>query len=80
MFSQTTCVAEKVKYLKAQLDSHVLFELWTPQVYPKIAQNAKFAVNHLLRWNNSSLITNWETILTLNNEFRNYRKVSGATP
>ena len=33
----------------------------------KSAQNAKFAVNHTLRWNNSNLITNWETILTLNN-------------
>ena len=32
------------------------------------AQNAKFAVGHTLRWNNSNLmITNWETILTLNN-------------
>ena len=33
----------------------------------KSAQNAEFAVNHTLRWNNSNLITNWETILTLNN-------------
>ena len=33
----------------------------------KSAQNAKFAVNHTLRWNNSNLITDWETVLTLNN-------------
>ena len=33
----------------------------------KSAQNPKFSVNHTLRWNNSDLITNWETILTLNN-------------
>ena len=31
------------------------------------AQNAKFAVNHTMRWNNSNLITDWETVLTLNN-------------
>ena len=47
--------------------SHVLFELWTPQVYLKSVQNAKFAVNHTLRWNNSNLITDWQTVLTLNN-------------
>ena len=50
----------------------------------KSGQNEKFAVNHTLRWNNSNLITNWETILTLNNyivgnKFGNYLKVSGAT-
>ena len=33
----------------------------------KSAQNAKFAVKHTVRTNNSNLITNWETILTLNN-------------
>ena len=33
----------------------------------KSAQNAKFAVDHTLRWNNPNLMTNWETILTLNN-------------
>ena len=33
----------------------------------KSGENTKFAVNHTLRWNNSSLITNWETVLTLNN-------------
>ena len=33
----------------------------------KSTLNAKFAVNHALRWNNSKLITNWEAILILNN-------------
>ena len=33
----------------------------------KSFQNAKFAVNHTLRWNNSNLITDWETFLNLNN-------------
>ena len=33
----------------------------------KSVQNAKFAVNHAMRWNNSNLISDWETILTLNN-------------
>ena len=33
----------------------------------KFAQNAKSAVNHTLRWNNSSLLTDWETVLALNN-------------
>ena len=33
----------------------------------KSAQNEKFAMTHTLRWYNSNLITNWETILTLNN-------------
>ena len=28
----------------------------------KSAQNAKFAVNYTLRWNNSNLITKWETV------------------
>ena len=32
----------------------------------KSAQNAEFAVNHTLRWNNSNLITDCETVLTLN--------------
>ena len=30
-------------------------------------QNAEFAVNHTLRWNNSNFIMDWETVLTLNN-------------
>ena len=33
----------------------------------KSAQNVKFAVDHTLRWNNSNLIKDWETVLTLNN-------------
>ena len=33
----------------------------------KPVQNAKFSVNRTLRWNNSNLITDWETVLTLNN-------------
>ena len=33
----------------------------------KSVQNAKFALNHTLRWNNSNLIADWETVLTLNN-------------
>ena len=33
----------------------------------KSAQNAKFAVNHTLRWNNSNLIMDCETVLSLNN-------------
>ena len=33
----------------------------------KSVQNAKFAVNHTLGWNNSNLITGSETVLTLNN-------------
>ena len=45
----------------------------------------KFAVNHTLRWSNSNLITNWETILALNNYMgemnsENYLKLLGATP
>ena len=32
----------------------------------KFDENAKFSVNHTLRWNNSNLITDWETVLTLN--------------
>ena len=33
----------------------------------KSVQNAKFAVNHTLRWNNSNLINDLKTVLTLNN-------------
>ena len=33
----------------------------------KSAQNATFSVNPTLRSNNSNLITDWETVLTLNN-------------
>ena len=51
----------------------------------KSAQNAKFAVDHTLRWNKSNLITNWETILTSNNYTGEMNskinpKASGATP
>ena len=37
------------------------------QVYPKIHPKCKLRCEPYLRWNNSNLITNWETILTLNN-------------
>ena len=68
MFGKNTCIGEKLKDLKA-LNSigHVLFELWTLQVYPKIRSKCKIRCESYLRWNNSNLITNWETILTLNN-------------
>ena len=68
MFGQNTCIGEKLKDLK-RLNSigHVLFELWTLQVYPKIRSKCKIRCVPYLRWNNSNLIMNWETILTLNN-------------
>ena len=48
-------------------------------------KSAKIRGEPYLRWNNSNLIMNWETILTLNNymgeeKFRNYLRASGATP
>ena len=64
MFSHNTCISEKLKDLKAQLDRSCTFRVMDPL---KSIQNAKFAVNHTLRWNNSNLITDWETVLTLNN-------------
>ena len=33
----------------------------------KSVQNAKFAMSHTLRWNNSNLIRDWENVLTFNN-------------
>ena len=33
----------------------------------KSVENAKLAVNHTLGWNNTNLITDLETVLTLNN-------------
>ena len=33
----------------------------------KSAQYAKLALSHSVRRNNSNLITDWETVLTLNN-------------
>ena len=62
MLSQNTCISEKLKDFKAQLDRSCTF-LFTL----KSAQNAKFAVNHILTWNNSRLLTDWEIVLTLNN-------------
>ena len=49
----------------------------------KYVQNAKFAVNHTLRWNYSNLITgdrfNFEQ-LDGKNKVRKYLKVSGVAP
>ena len=42
----------------------------------KSAQNATFSVNHTLRWNNSNLITDWETVLTLHNYMGGIQKLS----
>ena len=65
MFGQNTCIGEKLKDLKA----HVMyFSSYGPFKFTlKSAQNATFSVNHTLGWNNSNLITDWETVLTLNN-------------
>ena len=62
MFSQNTCIDEKPKDLKAQLDSSSTFRVMDLSGLPK---NPLKMQN--LRWNNSNLIMNWETILTLNN-------------
>ena len=67
MFGQNTCIGEKLKDHKAQLIGHVLFELLTLQIYPKIRSKCKIRCEPYLRWNNSNLIMKWETILTLNN-------------
>ena len=68
MFSQNTCISEKLKYVKAQHDRSCTFQVMDPSCLPlKSAENAKFAVNHTLRWNNSNLILDQETALTLNN-------------
>ena len=62
------CIGEKLKDLKAQLDRLCTFRVMDFSSLPHTpAKNAKFSVNHTLRWNNSNLITNWKTILTLNN-------------
>ena len=66
MFSQNTCISEKLKDLKAQLDRSCTFRVMDPSSLPRIAQNAKFTVNYTLRLNNSNLITDWETVLNLN--------------
>ena len=65
MFGQNTCIGEKLKDLSSI--GHVLLSDGPFKFTLKSAQNAKLAVNHTLKWNNSNLITNWETILTLNN-------------
>ena len=75
MFSQNTFTGEKLKaQLEMYFSSYVLFirvmyfsSYGALKFTQKSAQNAIFAVNHTLRWNNSNLITNWETILTVNN-------------
>ena len=69
MFSQNTCISEKQKDLKAQLDTIMYLSSYGPLKFTlKSAQNAKFAVNHTLRLNNSNLITDSETVLTLIND------------
>ena len=67
MVSQNTCIGEKLEDLEAQLGRSCTFRVMDLKFTLKPAQNAKFAVDHTLRWNNSNLITNWETILALNN-------------
>ena len=71
MFGQNTFIGEKLKDLKAQLDRSYTFRAMAPSTVFKLtlkpAQNTTFSVNHALRWNNSNLITDWETVLTLNN-------------
>ena len=65
MFNQNTCIDEELKLSKLKV---IYFSSYGPLKFTlKSAQNAKFTVNHTLRLNNSNLITNWETILTLNN-------------
>ena len=67
MFTQNTCISEKLKDLQVQLDRSCTFGVMDPKFTLKSAQNTKFTMNHTLRWNNSNLIKDWETILTLNN-------------
>ena len=67
MFGQNACIGEKLKDLKAQLDRSCTFRVMDLQVYPKIRSKCKIRCELYLRWNNSNLIANWETILTLNN-------------
>ena len=68
MFGQNTCIGEKLKDLKAHVLMSCTFLVVDPSSFTlKSAQNATFSVNHTLRWNNSNLIKDWETVLTLNN-------------
>ena len=60
MFSQTTCVSDKLKDLKVKLDMSCTFELWTPQVYPKI-RKSYFEMDRL-KFDNRS-----QELLSLNN-------------
>ena len=60
-------LVKNCKILKLSSTGHVLFELWTLTFTLKSAQNAKFDVNNTLRWNNSNLLTDWETVLTFSN-------------
>ena len=41
MFNQNTCIGKKLKISKLNFIGHVLFETWTPQVYPKIRSKCK---------------------------------------
>ena len=68
MFGQDTCIGKKLKDLKAQLDRSCTFRVMEPSsLYPKIRSKCKIRCEPYLRWNISKLITNWETILTMNN-------------
>ena len=43
------------------------FSIYGPLKFTlKSTENASFAVNHTLRWTNLNVITEWETVLTLN--------------
>ena len=52
MFSYNTCISEKLKDPKAQLDKPCTFRVMKFTL--KSVQNAKFAVNHTLRLNKSN--------------------------
>ena len=76
-------LARTWKISKLNSIGHVLLSYGLLNFTLKSAQNAKFAVD-TLRWNNSNFITNWETMLTLNNYTGKMNseviKVSGVTP
>ena len=69
MFSQ---ISEKLKYLKAQPGYFMYFSSYRPLKFTlKSAQNAKFPVNHTLRWNNSNQITTGSKITCENSKVEN---------
>ena len=62
MFTQNICISEK---LKAQLDRSCTFPV-SSLPSSLSSQDEKFVVNHNLRLSKSNLITDWESVLTLN--------------